>query len=173
MDVCFPSGGCWRDCFFPTQWPCGGLFLGRLFHWSVSLSDASTVYCFNYYTFAVSFEIRRLESSNLFFFVKIVLSPLRFQMNFRVGLHACMLSHVRLFGTPPDCSPPGSCVHGILLARTLEWVDFLLQEIFPTQGSNPFLHQQADSLPLYHPGSPSMGLTQTFNTFISYINIFT
>ena len=31
-------------------------------------------------------------------------------------------SHVRLFCDPMDCSPPGSSVHGILQARTLEWV---------------------------------------------------
>ena len=36
-----------------------------------------------------------------------------------------------------DCSPPGSSVHGISQARILEWVAiFLLQGIFPTQGSN-------------------------------------
>ena len=29
---------------------------------------------------------------------------------------------------PMDCSPPGSCVCGILQARILEWVTFLLQE---------------------------------------------
>ena len=34
----------------------------------------------------------------------------------------CVLSPVRLFATPMDCSPPGSSVHGILRARTLEWV---------------------------------------------------
>ena len=37
---------------------------------------------------------------------------------------------------------------------------FLLQEIFPTQESNPhllqLLHWQADSLPLCHLGSPKM-----------------
>ena len=33
-----------------------------------------------------------------------------------------VLSHVRLFVTPVDCGPPGSSVHGILQARTLEWV---------------------------------------------------
>ena len=32
-----------------------------------------------------------------------------------------MLSHVWLFATL-DCSPPGSSVHGILLARIVEWV---------------------------------------------------
>ena len=39
---------------------------------------------------------------------------------------------------PMDCSLPGSSLHGILQARVLEWdVIFLLQVIFPTQGSNP------------------------------------
>ena len=38
---------------------------------------------------------------------------------------------------PVDCSLPGSSVLGILQARILEWVaTFLLQGIFPTQGSN-------------------------------------
>ena len=38
---------------------------------------------------------------------------------------ACMLSHficIWLFVDPMGCSPPGSSVHGILQARTLEWV---------------------------------------------------
>ena len=38
---------------------------------------------------------------------------------------------------PMDCSLTGSSVHGIFQARVLEWVAiFLLQGIFPTQGSN-------------------------------------
>ena len=49
---------------------------------------------------------------------------------------------------PMDCSPPGSSVHGILHARILGWVAFLLCKIFPTWGSNPGLPVlQADS---YH-----------------------
>ena len=41
---------------------------------------------------------------------------------------------------PVDCSPPGSSVHGILQARTLEWVAISFSRgIFPTQGSNPDL----------------------------------
>ena len=41
---------------------------------------------------------------------------------------------------PMDYSPPGFSVHGILQARILEWGShFLLQRIFPTQGSNPSL----------------------------------
>ena len=33
-----------------------------------------------------------------------------------------LLSHVQLFCDPMDYSPPGSSVHGVLLARILEWV---------------------------------------------------
>ena len=43
-----------------------------------------------------------------------------------------LLSHVRLFATPMDCSLPGSSVHGIFQARTLEWVAIS----FP-RGSSP------------------------------------
>ena len=57
-----------------------------------------------------------------------------------------------------DCSPPDSSVHGILQARTLEWVAISFSRgIFPAQGSNMYLlgllHWQADFLPLHHPGS--------------------
>ena len=53
---------------------------------------------------------------------------------------------------PMDCSLPGSSVHGNLLARVLEWgCHFLLQRIFPTQGSNPhLLPWQKGSLSLSH-----------------------
>ena len=37
---------------------------------------------------------------------------------------------------PMDCSPPGSCVHGIFQARTVEWVAISFSRIFPTQGLN-------------------------------------
>ena len=70
-----------------------------------------------------------------------------------------LLSHVRLFVIPWDCSPPGSSVQGILLARILEWVATpSLQGIFPTQGSNLhlfyLLHWQVGSLALSPPGKP-------------------
>ena len=35
-----------------------------------------------------------------------------------------LLSRVRLFGNPMDCSPPGSSVHGILQPRMLEQVAY-------------------------------------------------
>ena len=56
---------------------------------------------------------------------------------------------------PMNHSLPGSSVHGILQARILE---FLLQGIFLTQGSNLhlllLLHWQADSFVLCYQGSP-------------------
>ena len=47
---------------------------------------------------------------------------------------------------PMDCSPPGSSVHGISPGKnTGVGSHFLLQGMFPTQGSNPhLLHCQAD-----------------------------
>ena len=62
-------------------------------------------------------------------------------------VHAQLLSSVWLFLTP--CSPPSSSVHGIFPSK-ITGVDcyFLLQGIFPTQGTNPhLLHCQVDSLP--------------------------
>ena len=55
---------------------------------------------------------------------------------------------------PMDGSPPSSFVHGILSARTLEWV-----AISFSRGSSPLelnphlLHWQVDPLPLSHLGS--------------------
>ena len=56
------------------------------------------------------------------------------------------LSCVQVFGHPMDCSPLSSAVHGILLARTQEWVAIpFLQGVFQTKGSNPrLLHWQVD-----------------------------
>ena len=57
---------------------------------------------------------------------------------------------------PMDCSPRGSCVHGIFQGRnTGVGCHFLLQEIFVAQVSDPcLLHWQADSLPLRYQESP-------------------
>ena len=44
---------------------------------------------------------------------------------------------------PKDRRPPGSSVHGILQARTLEWYHAVLQGIFPTQGWNRRLKSPA------------------------------
>ena len=55
-----------------------------------------------------------------------------------------------------DCSWPGSSVHGDSPGKnTGVGYHFVLQGIFPTQGSNPhLLYWHADSLPLSHLGSP-------------------
>ena len=60
---------------------------------------------------------------------------------------------------PMDCSPPSSSVHGILQARTLEWVAIsLLQRIIPSQGSNPgLLHCRRILYQLSHQGSLQEG----------------
>ena len=58
---------------------------------------------------------------------------------------------------PMDCSLPGSSIHRISQARVLEWCHFLLQRIFPTQGSNPGLPYCRQMLyHLNHQGSPSL-----------------
>ena len=67
----------------------------------------------------------------------------------------CLIPHDHL-----DCSLPGSSVHGIFQARTVEWVSiFLLQGNFPTQGSNLrllcLLHCRQILYPVSHQGSPS------------------
>ena len=61
-----------------------------------------------------------------------------------------LLGHVQFFCDPMDCSPPGSSVHGILQASTLECVVISSSRgIFPTRGLNPhLLRGQAGSLPL-------------------------
>ena len=64
---------------------------------------------------------------------------------------------------PMDSSPPGSSVHGILLARILNYHS-LLQGIFLTQGSNwcflCLLHWQVSSLPLEPLGNPFLHCRQ-------------
>ena len=71
---------------------------------------------------------------------------------------------------PMDCSPPGSSIHGILQARILEWVAiFLVQGIFPTQGSNPSLpHCRQMLCWLSYQGS-SNNIVQEHSSSYSYI----
>ena len=89
---------------------------------------------------------------------------------------------------PMDYNLPGSSVHGILRARILKWkkkkkntevgFHFLLQGIFPTQGSSlhllSLLHRQVGSLPLAPPGKPynrRMLCKRTTQIFKSFFNI--
>ena len=75
-------------------------------------------------------------------------------------VHAKSFQYCPILSDPMNCSPPGSFVHGILQARMLEgFTHALLQEIFPTQGSNPCLYISCiGRWALYHwhhLGSPS------------------
>ena len=57
---------------------------------------------------------------------------------------------------PTLCSLPGSSVHGILQARTLEWVVIPFSRELPNPGNKPgSLALQADSLPSEAPGKMS------------------
>ena len=59
---------------------------------------------------------------------------------------------------PMDCSPPGSSVHRILQARTLEWVSIPSAGGLPDPGMKPWSPASpeltVDSLPLVPPGKP-------------------
>ena len=59
---------------------------------------------------------------------------------------------------PMDCSLPGSSVHGIPQARTLEWVAFPPPGDLPDPGIEPVSPElQVDSLPTEPPGKPQVG----------------
>ena len=70
-------------------------------------------------------------------------------------VYLCVCSVAQSFPTlwnPMDCSPPGSCVHGIFQKKFWRRLPYLLQGVFLTQESSPhllrLLHWQADFLPL-------------------------
>ena len=74
-------------------------------------------------------------------------------MSVCLGAQLCLTPRDHL-----DCSLPGSSVHGIFQARTVEWVAiFLLQGNFPTQGLNLrllyLLHCRQILYPVNHQGS--------------------
>ena len=59
---------------------------------------------------------------------------------------------------PMDCSPPGSSVRGIPLARILKWLPFPSLGDLPNPGINPgLLHCKAESLPSEPLGKPKIG----------------
>ena len=69
-----------------------------------------------------------------------------------------MLSHVRLFVTPWTVALRASLSMGFPRQEYWVWCQFLLEEIFLTQGLNPcllhLLHWQVVSLPLALPAKP-------------------
>ena len=69
----------------------------------------------------------------------------------------CLLSHVQLFCDPMDCSPLGSFVHGISLARIVKWVAIS----FSRGSSSDRTHE--DSLSLSHQESPPKRINNNKN----------
>ena len=74
----------------------------------------------------------------------------------RGGYFACLVAQAYpILWDSMDCSPPGSSVHGILQARTLEWLPFPPPGDRPKPGTEPASPAlQVDSLPLSQRGSP-------------------
>ena len=67
---------------------------------------------------------------------------------------------------PTDCSPSGSSVHGIILARILEWVAISFAGDLPNPGIEPKSPTlKADSLLSEPPGK------SIFSTFITFYYI--
>ena len=71
------------------------------------------------WSYVLGLELNRLLLCTISFFIfEIILAVLvAFLHKFCVCAQLC-LTHC----DPINCSPPGSCVHGIFLARILEWV---------------------------------------------------
>ena len=74
--------------------------------------------------------------------------------NPRFGVKVKSLSRVQLCN-PMDCSLPGSCIHGILQARVLEWVAISFSRGLPNSGTKPRSPTLwTDALPSEPPGKP-------------------
>ena len=94
------------------------------------------------------------------------------EINKRDQLHLCLVSETQsglksgsevaqscpTLCDPMDCGPPGSSIHGIFLGKsTGVGCYFLLQGIFPTQGSNLYLlHCRQTLYHLRHQGIPKL-----------------
>jgi len=67
---------------------------------------------------------------------------------------------------PIDCSPPGSSVHGILQARTLEWVAIPFSRGTCDPGIEPRAPAlQADCLPSELPEKPIFKALLRYNSY--------
>ena len=94
-----------------------------------------------------------------------------FKLYFRFPLVKVSVSQSCLtLCSPMDCSPPDSSLHGILRARTLEWVPIPFSRDLPNPGAelrSPTL--QADSFPSEPPGKPKFPLAKSlFCFFLSF-----
>ena len=125
---------------------------------------------------AYSFHLSTLNPPFIAYSVILLMDPLTIS---HLSVKVLVAQSCLTLCDPMDCSPPGSSVHGILQARTLEWVA-MPSSTGSSQGLNPgFLHcrrmlyrlnPQACSPCLWHevrlcqqraqkgPGSGSLGL---------------
>ena len=74
-------------------------------------------------------------------------------VHFSVCIHMCLVTQsCPNLCNPMDCSLPGSSIHGIILARILEWIacSFSRGSSRPRDQTHISLHLQVDSLPLSH-----------------------
>ena len=71
-------------------------------------------------------------------------------------VYVCLVAKLYLtLCDPVDCSLPGSSVHRISQARTLEWVSIYFSKGSSQPGMEPAATAlEVDSLPLSHLGSP-------------------
>ena len=80
-------------------------------------------------------------------------------------VHAERLQPCTTLCNPMDCRPPGSSVHGILLARILEWVAMSFPGDLPDSGVEPTTLMSptlAGSSPLEQAGKPHEDLGEVF-----------
>ena len=137
-------------------------------HFHSGSNPASKFFGVFFYLFIPSCKTLDLSPSKfskpehpLLVYIQPATRPHSWVLTSRAALSLC--SHVRLFAIlwTVGCQAPLSI--GFSSKNTAVGCHFLLQGIFPTQGSNPcvlsLLHWQAGSLPLAPPGKPgaSMG----------------
>ena len=84
--------------------------------------------------------------------------------SFRVGLLCCVLRHVQFFVTSWTVAHQAPLPMEFSMQEYRSGLPFLLQGIFPTQGSNLhlscLLHWPVESLPLHHQGSLQGGFVR-------------
>ena len=105
--------------------------------------------------FYLTFDIHPMAEFGFFFFVFFFLELICYFNPFLSILRVCLVTQ----SCPTLCdpwNPPGSSVHGIFQARTVEWVAIsYTRRSSWTRESNPsLLLWWIDSLSLYHLGSP-------------------
>ena len=157
----------------PSWSPYKMLFISLLLY----LNTSSFTYKLDWSLFQAN-QIGMVQSSTVYSFVNLALIQSTSWLWLTVISWCCLITKLCLtLCDPIDCSPPGSSVYENSQASILEWVaiHFLLQLIFPTQGSNPcllhLLHHQVDSLPLNHLGSPIISYSMLYYNYVIY-NVF-